>query len=51
MGLKLAQGLSSSNVLNFIELSDDFGIVELAVPRSWVGKSIRTLDARGPGTM
>ena len=46
MGLKLAQGLSSSNVLNFIELSDDFGIVELAVPRSWVGKSIRTLDVR-----
>lgn len=46
MGLKLAQGLSSSNVLNFIELSDDFGIVELAVPRSWVGKTIRTLDVR-----
>ena len=46
MGMKLAQNLSSSNILNFIELSDDFGIVELAVPRSWVGQSLRTLDVR-----
>ena len=46
MGTKLAQGLSSSNVLNFIEFSDDYGIVELAVPRSWQGKTIRTLDVR-----
>ena len=44
MGQKVAQGLSSSNVLNFIEFSEDYGIVELAVPRSWQGKTIRTLD-------
>ncbi len=46
MGVKLAQGLSSSNVLNFIELSDDYGIVELAAPQSWVGHSIKELDVR-----
>lgn len=46
MGLKLAQGLSSVNVLNFIELSDDFGIVELSAPRSWQGKTLRELDVR-----
>ena len=46
MGVKLAQNLSSSNILNFIELSDDFGIVELATPKPWVGKSLRTLDVR-----
>ena len=46
MGLKLAQGLSSVNVLNFIELSDDFGIVELAAPRSWQGRTLRELDVR-----
>ena len=45
-GVKLAQNLSSSNILNFIELSDDFGIVELAAPKPWVGKSLRTLDVR-----
>ena len=46
MGLKLAQGLSSVNVINFIELSDDFGIVELDAPRSWQSKTLRELDVR-----
>ena len=46
MGVKLAQGLSSSNVLNFIELSDDYGIVEPAAPRSWVGHTLKELDVR-----
>lgn len=46
MGVKLAQGLSSSNVLNFIELSDDFGIVELGAPKSWQNRTIRDLDVR-----
>lgn len=45
-GYKLAQGLSSSNILNFIELSDDYGIVELDAPKSWQGKTIRGLDVR-----
>ena len=46
MGVKLAQGLSSSNVLNFIEVSDDYGIVELAAPKSWRYHTIRELDVR-----
>ena len=46
MGVKLAQGLSSSNVLNFIELSDDYGIVETKIPRAWSGKTILELDVR-----
>ena len=46
MGVKLAQGLSSSNVLNFIELSDDVGIVETAVPREWLGKGLAQLNVR-----
>ncbi len=46
MGVKLAQGLSHSNILNFIELSEDYGIVEIAPPGDWVGNSIRALDVR-----
>lgn len=46
MGVKLAQGLSSSNVFNFIEVSDDYGIVEIAVPVSWRYHTIRELDVR-----
>ncbi len=46
MGVKLAQGLSSSSVLNFIELSPDFGIVETAIPREWEGKTLAQLNIR-----
>jgi len=46
MGTKLAQGLSSSSVINFIELSDDYSIVELSAPVSWEGKSFKDLDVR-----
>lgn len=46
MGNKLAHALSSSNVLNFIELSDDTSIVEIPIPKEWVGKTLRQLDVR-----
>ncbi len=46
MGQKVAQGLSSSSVLNFIEFSEDYGIVELEAPSSWRGKTLRELDVR-----
>lgn len=43
---KIAHSLNSPNVLEFIELSDDYGIVEVPAPKSWVGKSIRELNVR-----
>ena len=46
MGVKLAHGLSGSNVLNFIELSEDFGIVEIAAPKAWLYHTIKELDVR-----
>jgi len=46
MGVKLAHGLSGTNVLNFIELSEDYGIVEIEAPGIWVGHTIRDLDVR-----
>ncbi len=46
MGVKVAQSLSSSSVLNFIEFSEDYGIVELEAPGSWREKSIKDLDVR-----
>lgn len=47
MGVKLAQGLTRSNVLNFIELSEDYGIVEAPVPRIWQGKTLQEANVRG----
>ena len=46
MGMKLAQSLSSTNILNFIELSVDYGIVELAAPKAWQGRTLRELNVR-----
>ncbi len=46
MGIKVAQGLARSNVLNFIELSPDYGIVEVDLPAGWAQKTIRELDIR-----
>ena len=43
---KLAHSLSSPNVLEFIELSRDYGIVEVPAPRAWAGKSIIQLNVR-----
>ena len=46
MATKLAQSLASSNILDFIELSDEYGIAEVAAPQGWHGKTIRELDVR-----
>ncbi len=46
MGIKLAQGLVHSNILNYIELSDSCGIVELPLPTTWEKKSIAELNVR-----
>ena len=43
---KLARSLTSHNVLDFIELSNDYGIVELPVPGQWEGKSLKGLNIR-----
>lgn len=46
MGIKAAQGLARSSILNFIELSPKYAIVEIDLPRGWAGQTIRGLDVR-----
>lgn len=46
MGIKLAQKLTSDSVLDYIELSKEFGIAEIRTPAPWVGKDLRTLNVR-----
>ena len=43
---KLARSLSSHNVLDYIELSKDYGILEVPAPKTWVGKTIMELNVR-----
>ncbi len=43
---KLAVRLSSYNVLNYVELDNDYAIFEIAVPKKWVKKSIIEVNPR-----
>lgn len=43
---RLARNLSSPNVLEYIELSDAFGIIEVPAPTAWLGKSLLDLNVR-----
>ncbi|MCF2595208.1 potassium channel family protein [Pseudoflavonifractor phocaeensis] len=46
MALRLARNLSNVDILNFIELSEDYSVVERRCPRQWLDKTIRDLDIR-----
>lgn len=44
MGVRVAHNLVSANILEFIELSPDYGIIEISAIRDWVGKSLYQLQ-------
>lgn len=46
MALRLAHNLANGDILNFIDLSDEYSMVERRVPATWVGKTIIELDIR-----
>lgn len=43
---RLAMSLSSHNVLDYIELSEDYGIIDVPAPASWHNKSLIELNVR-----
>lgn len=47
MGVRVAHQLVSPNLLDYIELSNKYTIVELGVPASLSGKSIAAVNPRG----
>lgn len=46
MGRNLAKSLVSANFADWISLSSEYSIMEIAVPEKWVGKSLLELDVR-----
>ncbi len=46
MGRKIAKNLVSANLADWIELSPDYSIVETAIPKRWIGKTLKELDVR-----
>ena len=43
---RLAMSLSSHNVLDYIELSEDYGIIDVPAPAAWYNKSLLELNIR-----
>ena len=43
---RLARNLTSPNVLDYIELSADYGIIEVPAPVRWLGKNLKDLNVR-----
>lgn len=46
MAQRLAERLSSKNLLDFVSLGPDFSIIEVATPASFLGKTLSELDIR-----
>lgn len=46
MGMRVAKSLLTPNVLELIDLSDDYQLVETIVPVKWTGETIVGLDVR-----
>jgi trk system potassium uptake protein TrkA len=46
MAIRIAHSLVVPNVLDYIELSRDFSIVELPAPRDFIGKTLKQLELR-----
>ena len=43
---RLGRSLHSHNVLEYIELSEEYGILEIPAPSGWVGKTLKELNVR-----
>ena len=46
MGVRVAHNLVSSSILDYIELSPDYSIIEIESPKEWYGKSMKELSLR-----
>lgn len=47
MGLRVAHNLVSSNILDYIELSEEYSILEIEAIQDWFNKSLKDIQIRG----
>ena len=43
---RLGRSLFSHNVLDYIEISEEYGILEVPAPKGWIGKTLKELNVR-----
>lgn len=46
MGIRVAHNLVSGNILDYIELSPEYSIIEITAPSEWIGKTLLDLNVR-----
>lgn len=46
MGMRIARSMVSKNFADWIALSDEYSMIETAIPQEWVGKTLLDLDVR-----
>ncbi len=46
MGVRLARSLGVGNFVDIIELSSTLSLIEIEVPKEWIGKSLREINPR-----
>lgn len=46
MGMRVAHHLVSPNILDYIEISDDYSIMDMRAPAEMIGKNLKELDIR-----
>lgn len=46
MGIRIGNEIMNGNYFEAIELSEEYSIVDMAVPNSWIGKSLQEINIR-----
>jgi len=47
MGERVAKSLLSRNVIDLVDIDDEYSLMEMHPPKAWIGKSLKNLDLRG----
>ncbi|MDQ1331876.1 MAG: TrkA family potassium uptake protein [Thermodesulfobacteriota bacterium] len=46
MAVRIARGLSTPNILDFIPLAEDYNLLQVDPPRAFIGKTLKDLDLK-----
>lgn len=46
MGERVAKSLMSQNIIDMVDIDEDYSMMELSAPADWVGQALKSLDLR-----
>jgi trk system potassium uptake protein len=46
MGERVAKSLLSQNIIDLVDIDDEYSMMELQAPKDWIGKALKDLDLR-----